>query len=203
MHFALGETRGPDWLQRLRDATKSAHQRIERSVRFLDEGASADGYRAHLALLYGFIAPLERELLARFGGVDPLELPARQKRALLEADLRALGVEEPLDLPICARLPRIDSLQRALGCLYVLEGSTLGGRYLERKLRQLQPDAIARAHAYFSCYGPATGERWKAFCAALETLGDEERERELLDAACETFARLDDWLNDGSAEAVT
>ena len=55
-----------------------------------------------------------------------------------------------------------------MGCLYVLEGATLGGvvirRHPEQKLR-LGPDNGA---AFFHAYGPDTGRRWREFCGALE-----------------------------------
>jgi heme oxygenase len=119
-----------DLLERLRSATQDVHLQIERSVRFLDPDATVNDYRDYLARLFGYVAPLEDRLAAVCGDAPDLEVDARRKAHLAVIDLRALGLPlyEIGRLPRCAALPDVSNLQRALGCLYVLEGSTLGGR---------------------------------------------------------------------------
>ena len=188
------EAQARDLLTRLRVATEDDHTRIERSVRFLDEDATVLDYRAYLARLYGYVAPLEAALAVACADAPALDLSARRKAHLLVVDLEALGLsrDEIAQLPRCAALPDVGNLQRALGCLYVLEGSTLGGRYIEHRLQQLRPEAVATAHAYLRCYGRAIGERWLAFRAALD--GYAADGGEVIDAACATFRTLHAWL---------
>lgn len=184
----------------LRRATDEAHQKIERSVRFLDADATTADYRDHLTRLWGFVAPMEERLTAACASAPLLELEARRKAHLLMEDLAALGLSDlaRAALPRCPELPAVDGLQAALGCLYVLEGSTLGGRYIEHRLTELRPDTIATAHAYLRCYGRATGERWRAFLAAL---GGYARAPEVIVAAAQdTFVTLHRWL---AAEGVS
>ena len=78
--------------------------------------------------------------------------------------------------------------------MYVLEGSTLGGQFLTRHFAtalSLTPDTGC---AFFSGYGPATGPRWAAFVKLLDALDAPENRAETLDAALETFERLEAWM---------
>jgi len=54
-----------------------------------------------------------------------------------------------------------------MGILYVIEGSTLGGRVIYKNIHQnLELDADSGA-AYFSGYGELTEPLWKGFMAEL------------------------------------
>ncbi len=131
-----GVRRGP-LLRALRDATSARHREVERLLPAFDALTPA-GYAAHLAALAGFHLPLEDRLFAAHDWVA-LGLPdaaSRPRAALLEADLRGLGLD-PSALPRCATLPDLTALPRALGAMYVLEGSRLGGQVLARQLAHI------------------------------------------------------------------
>ena len=75
--------------------------------------------------------------------------------------------------------------------MYVMEGSTLGGQVIARRLalplRSLVP------------YGSRTGAMWRAFgAAARASLGPAERGL-ALEGARETFAVLQAWLTGDAA----
>jgi heme oxygenase len=81
----------------------------------------------------------------------------------------------------------------------VLEGSTLGGRYILAKLPPALAPLRGRATAFLEGYGAETGARWRAFGEiALRAIGSaadvDAAEDEAVAGACETFARLIDWL---------
>lgn len=85
--------------------------------------------------------------------------------ALVERDLAALGAAR---VPPSGALPALDSGTAALGSLYVLEGSALGGQFIADQARRqlgLTPEA---GTAYFSGCGAATMTRWREF---LDRLG--------------------------------
>jgi heme oxygenase len=181
-------------LPSLKRATHDLHSQIERSVRFLEMGASVSDYRAYLLQLFGYLAPLESHLPSVCGDAPALELESRRKAALIVNDLVQLGWDEhEIDqIERCEHLPRVDGLQRALGCLYVLEGSTLGGRFIEHRLSQLHQDRLLGATSYLRCYGSKTGERWRAFGAALDAYATTPHE--ILGGARDTFSTLHAWL---------
>lgn len=188
-------------LERLRHETAPYHQRIERCIPLLAPGITVEVYRRYLSQMWGFYVPTERRLrLAIDGCAEGLNLEERQKTPLLERDLRALGVDE-IDierLPHCATLPDTDTPPRIAGCLYVLEGATLGGQFLVRRLRRELPllDKMG-ALSFLDGYGDATGARWRAFCAYLTHWSDISNTEDFVVAsAIETFRCLELWLHE-------
>ena len=118
----------------------------------------------------------------------------RIKLPLLSADLRALGVGSGAleQLPVCRDLPACDGLAAALGCLYVLEGSSLGGQVISRHFNHSLNLDVHNGIAFFTGYGAATGPMWQAFGVRLMTAGADEAA--LVHSACETFLSLERWL---------
>lgn len=183
-------------LAELRQRTREHHLRVEAGLPLLRDDLTLDEYRALLLRFHGFYAPLEERLRRVPGweavGVSPVE---RSKAPLLAADLRALGVPEPRDVPACPGLPAVDGLPRALGCMYVLEGATLGGQLIRRQLARTLGIAPGSGCAFFASYGAEVGPMWKAFTAALEDFAAAHPVGgSIVDAACDTFCRLDAWL---------
>jgi len=165
---------------------------------------SRDGYVSLLARFHGFYGPLE-ERLAVVAGLDALGLDLRDRRKapLLRADLVSLGMTSHAlaDLPVCDRVPSLPSLSEALGCLYVLEGATLGGQIVRREVQRtygFTPDAGC---SFFASYRERVGAMWNEFCEAvsLHTARNPEAEGPLVEAAMETFAGMDDWLAGGNS----
>jgi hypothetical protein len=87
------------------------------------------------------------------------------------------------------------------GCLYVIEGATLGGQIIIKKLSDHLGLTTSSGASFFDGYGPHTGSRWKAFCAAVPADGDDApggREA-MLSSANLTFDLLGEWLFPGFA----
>lgn len=125
---------------------------------------------AYGEMLLGFhavVSPLERRLagVRGLGHIVP-ELEARWRTPLLERDLAWLGLHPPPPLapPL---LPELTTTGEALGSLYVLEGSTLGGHVIARRLRQSLGLTPARGAAFFGARGSSLGPMWTAFIGAL------------------------------------
>ena len=182
----------------LRAATGGAHQQLEDAVGIERRLHDPAAYRCLLEIFLGFYRPLERHLAGLRGWENyRLGFPARLKTPWLEADLAALGltVSEIGALPDCASLPRTDSLEQGFGCLYVLEGATLGGRQLTAMMRDSSvPPGARRFHA---SYGAQTGARWREFIAALEDrarAAGEAGRAEIVQGARETFTCLQGWF---------
>lgn len=177
-------------LERLRLATREAHRSIERATG-LGPAPGGAAYARYLARQYGFLAPLEPLLDAHLAalGLDPAP---RRKAGHLARDLAALGLD-PGALPRCGALPALEPAASALGCLYVLEGQTLGGRVLLRALRQGSAGAPS---AFLDAYGDATGARWQELVRALEARGRAAPEDvpHAVAGAVDTFERMQRWL---------
>ena len=77
---------------------------------------------------------------------------------LLRQDLAALGVQAA---PSRKDTPALPTLPHALGSLYVMEGSALGGQFIAAHVRRhlgIEPEQGA---AYFHGAGRGTAERWR------------------------------------------
>ena len=186
-------------LARLRVATHDAHERLEARIDILECASSLPTYKILLQQFYGFYFLLEprlAEVLAR--ELPTFDFEARRKVPLLARDLGVFGVGlDQLDvLPACRNLPAVKALPGALGCLYVMEGSTLGGKIISRYLRErLDLDATNGA-AFFNGYGGETGRMWRAFGEMLTCWAEETGEDDalILQGAIQTFAALEVWL---------
>src|ERR1051325_9493262 len=111
---------------RLRRETRAEHEAIEATLG-LDRDPTLERYREILERFYGFYLPLERELV-------PLGFSERVKTPLLRADLEALGID-PSTVSLCADIPRPCTQPERFGVCYVLEGATLGGQIISRRLQ--------------------------------------------------------------------
>jgi len=182
-------------LAQLRDRTQHHHAAVERQFGLYDRQWSSDSYRATLRRFLGYYEPLESRIQA---AVDwpalGFEWSSRQKVALLKRDLDGLGdsPEAVAMLPRCTVLPEVGSLSQALGCMYVLEGATLGGQVVARHLAGAMVPSERTEFAFFLSYGDQVGPMWRAFGQFLmsQPVDDEAT----LGAACETFVTLERWL---------
>lgn len=153
------------------------------------------GYISLLKTFYGFYHPLEQKI---GGFIDASVIPDMDQRrgsSLIMADLHALGADVSL-MPQAKQLPALSNAALAMGALYVLEGSTLGGRYIANMLsRQVDPPLQKDELRFFTGYGPQTGIKWTSFVAILnEYASDEYTISQMVDAANQTFLHLNLWF---------
>ncbi|WP_255442903.1 biliverdin-producing heme oxygenase [Corallococcus sp. Z5C101001] len=191
-----------DLLRRLKTETRSHHERTEGAVRLMDAHLTPADYQRQLESFHGFYLPVEALLAGPLSALEPaLNLPARWKTPLLAQDLRALGHDAGslARLPRASPLPSLPGLPEALGCAYVLEGSTLGGQLILRHLtRHFGPDARVGSFAFFRAYGEEVGPMWRSFGAVL-TQASERAASSSFDAAVvqgarDTFDGFAAWL---------
>ena len=189
-----------DVLARLRAATAADHDRVEAALGLMQPDLDRVRLAASLATLHGFWRAAEDGLAgwAQRCPADAADLDWSQRRRahLYAVDLAALGATP---VPEAAPLPPVRDTDEALGRLYVLEGATLGGTFIDRHLAALPALAGVRLRA-FSPYGERTGAMWHAFRrwtrAHVAGPGDADR---VVAAARETFAILAAWVG---AQAV-
>jgi heme oxygenase len=182
-------------LRELKEGTSDLHEEAERYVRILDHDARIDDYARYLRTMYGFHAPLET-MLAHDPDLTRTTFGAAarcQKAAWMRTDLHALDITEAPH--ICTDLPRAGNLARALGVAYVLEGSTLGGRFILAKLPPALAPLRGIATRYLDGYGKETGALWRAFGDLVgRSIATPLDEAAAVHAARETFSRLITWL---------
>jgi heme oxygenase (biliverdin-IX-beta and delta-forming) len=182
-------------LRALKDLTRDLHLRAEQYVRILDENATVDDYARYLIAMRGFHAPIE-ERLGADAELEGAGFAARDRRKthLLARDLLIVAPSETATLR-CSALPVSDSLAQRIGIAYVIEGSTLGGKFILARLPPALAALKGRATAFLEGYGAATGAMWKSFAGVVErVVTSAETEAEAVAAARDTFTRLIAWL---------
>lgn len=175
----------------LKTATRHEHEALEASALLHDMAAGQLELRGYVAWLRGLAAIVrvtEQKLAATEPTSPVAQLGAACLRAspLLAQDLAyfdrigrgAAAAIEPTIALLDELRKRPTEAPEWLGVLYVLEGSTLGGKRLRKVLAE-QHSLEDQGLAYLSAYGPEARERWDAFCVRLDDLqlDDEARAR--------------------------
>jgi len=180
-------------LSRLRNETAEAHASLEAMAQIESCMTDEAKYRDLLGQFYGYYAPMETILEERLNGDgEALGLADRRKAAWIASDLDILGLDAKT-VAISADLPDLKEIGHAYGALYVLEGSTLGGRTISKMMENTSIPETARR--FFNGYEGDTGKKWKEFCAALEQyVATHGQADEVVAGAIDTFAGMERWM---------
>ena len=189
-------------LTRLRFETRSEHDAVERVLDLMG-ALSNTSYRQRLVQFYGFYSPLEAALQTRCAEQGdsrslkasqlPMLLPRLHKSLLLRQDLNHLGVIT-IDLALCRALPQIQTPAEVLGCLYVLEGATLGGRMITQHVQATLGITPTTGGSFFDGYAGHTARMWNAMRQTLLSGAvDAQAENAMVASAVATFTCLRDW----------
>ena len=148
---------------RLRDATQLHHHRLEDRVDLLRRIANPAGRRDVVERFHAFHTGAEAGLAPWLAGLAALDFETRRRTPWLTRDLAAMGGRPHTNLtsPVAPR-----SVSEALGLMYVLEGSTLGGRVIRRHVEAAGGDMAGLS--FLDPYGDRVGERWRSFLAVLQ-----------------------------------
>jgi heme oxygenase (biliverdin-IX-beta and delta-forming) len=156
---------------------------------------TSDDYIALLKAFYGYFKPVE-EAISRYVTISVLpDIQQRRKADYLLKDLSSLN-SPTTAIPLAGEIPAMTTVCEAMGALYVLEGSTLGGIGITRMLLKkeqlsLQADQVQ----FFNSYGEAVGKMWNAFLLALNGFTSDGNDIEaMVNTADETFLLFKNWL---------
>jgi heme oxygenase (biliverdin-IX-beta and delta-forming) len=128
---------------------------------------------------------------------DPAVLPdypSRRKAASILTDLKTLGKvgSSTLSIPL---IPEINAGFAALGAIYVLEGSTLGGKVIKELISKQLNRSSDTSFGFFDGYGENTFKMWQDFKLAIDRLLLTEQEYlQIIDTANKTFTTLKNWM---------
>jgi heme oxygenase len=187
--------------QQLRRDTAGLHQCLETQLGLLEPQLSILRYRHVLEDFYGFYAPVE-VCLARLAAGASLAFPLRARSTLIEKDLRALGLSprEIVELPRCAALPELYCSENLAGCLYVLEGASLGGQMIAPLLHRRLGITRESGAAFFVGDAEGTSTRWAVVLGWLDGLVDAgARSESIVASARACFLTLSCWVQQQGA----
>ena len=142
----------------IKETTRSVHTELEKAlIPALKKISSPVEYAEILKLFYGYFRPVETAVFQYIDQGDLPDISTRRKSNWLESDLEQMKQ----DLPVhrCENIPQINSRAGAWGALYVLEGSTLGGKIISKMIASRLPEDDLPLH-FFQGYGDDTMHRW-------------------------------------------
>lgn len=175
----------------LKRDTHAQHEAVESLMHpLLALVNTTNDFARFLETFFGYYHPLQ-DTISRFITPSHLEdIEERRHASLILKDLDSLGFSFQGEL--CTDLPIIDNVAAAFGALYVLEGSTLGGRMISKILLKndrlgLSPNNLR----FFDGYGNDTGPKWQFFVHILNQQGEVPV---IVDAANKTFFYLKQWV---------
>lgn len=173
--------------QTIKDATQQSHQKLEKIVILKLKAIRSNSEYAELLMhFYCYFNALEKAIAPY---ITPQLLPDhanRRNSEYLKRDIEELG-SSVNELPLVT-LPEIKNTLQALGALYVMEGSIMGGPYIVKMLAKL---GVEKGISFFSGYGPETGNMWSSFIAVLNAQAtNETAENIAINAANATFSRF-------------
>lgn len=182
-------------LQRLREETRQEHQSLEKKlIPYIKSINSNDSYARLLQMFYSYYQPVEKAINSELDELDIRDLHERRKSAAIEEDMSVLGVKKE-DVP-ADFAPEIDSKFRALGALYVLEGSTLGGKVIAEIIAKNNPAFSHNTFHFFNAYGEKTMEKWKSFQQSIDNYTEVQVNiDEIVAGAANTFSSLELWVD--------
>ncbi|MDB5831145.1 MAG: Bacteriophytochrome heme oxygenase BphO [Caballeronia sp.] len=186
-----------DLLSRLKNETTACHERLENALDLMRFEWLREDYVALLEGFCGYVAPWEDAAAASMPAHLRDFFDGRRKASLLASDLahltgdnnRANGVTK------IEQLPAMDSIGRVFGSMYVMEGSTLGGRFIAPHVATVLGLQSGSGNAYFEGYGLRTGSMWNAFRETASANVPSEQYDEAVHAAIATFDGLHGWLD--------
>lgn len=186
------------FLQSLRSSTAQLHTQLEQtplSIALLKPPLEAETYASYLMAMKEVILFCETSLFPLVSKVIK-DIEERRKLSGIQADLDALAnfvpasgytAFKPLSSPI--------DEATALGYLYVIEGSTLGGRVILKQLENNSALQTTQAVQFFSGYGANTGRMWKSFLEALSAYAvHSNQQSSIIEGANHAFQSIHDYF---------
>jgi len=177
----------------IKEATKAAHLKLEKKVieKMKAIRSNAD-YADFLKYFYTYFSQVEQAIAPYITTELLPDYKERRNSSYLKNDIEELG-GSVAETPVIA-LPAIENQLQALGALYVMEGSIMGGSII---IKMLEKGGITKGISFFSGYGEATGQKWGMFVGIMnQQATTAEEEAIAIKAADEAFTCFGDVFNE-------
>lgn len=153
----------------LKNATRTDHDKLEQLMYVGDimsgslslaqyKQLLATNYLVHKAFEHFLFSSVSHEL------AQQLDLIHRKKLSVLKKDMEELRMPEPENDAGEITFNKNDA--ELLGAMYVLEGATLGGSVIVKRLKN-NPNFEGLSLNYYQVYGDQLIPMWKQFCEIL------------------------------------
>jgi len=184
------------FLQNLRSATATMHHNLEQtrlSQDLMRADLSLQRYATYLMHMRNVMTAYE-SILNRAAHLFP-KIQYQSKLPLINEDLQYLS--SLVDLPAASNynMPVFDTEAHVLGCMYVIEGSALGGRMILNHIKNVIGFDEQNGARFFAGAGDKTGMLWKYFLGILTAyVVEHDCEEQVICGAQVTFAAICDYF---------
>lgn len=181
--------------EEIKEATKINHQLLEKKlIAIIRSIRNKSDYAQLLVIFYRFFGSLEITINRHLDLSCMPDYPHRRKSVALANDLNLLGLAPP-QLPNANELPEINDHFQATGALYVIEGSTLGGRIISKIIQQQLNLADMNGLTFFKGYGDRTYRMWQHFKYSIDQVSNESKKNSIIQSANDTFIQFSKWFD--------
>jgi len=187
MNPNLNSSLSLDFLGTLKTKTAASHKRLEKlpvSSSILSSEMKIQDYTRYLMLMYDVHHSVEEQVFPLLEHVFE-DLTDRTKKYLIEEDLAYLHYPQP----VAKSVFNTENITVAFACgiLYVIEGSSLGGRFILKNVESVPGLHEGKGVSYFTGYGNKTGSRWNNFLKVLTKFEEENNGEEIIKGAIYAF----------------
>jgi heme oxygenase len=191
------------FLDKLRSATSPSHRALEQipiSTALVKPTLTDAIYFDYLSLMRNIVADAEQHIFPQLRNSIP-DLETRMKTPLLDRDLAMASITPKHEsLPLSAFGPFSDAF--AMGIFYVIEGSTLGGRFILKNVSETLGRDENSGASFFYGYGNHTGNYWKNFLAAMAAFESTyQNQDEIIEGAVFAFESIHRHFAQTAAQA--
>ena len=174
----------------LKNKTVEKHQRVEKSLLLLLKSMeSTADYLQILHIFYSYFGGLEQSIDPFINEQVVDDYHYRRKSSAIADDILSLHGSFPEKMG-AGLLPEISNPWQALGAMYVMEGSTLGGTHIAAMIAKRIPYLSSHLR-FFKGYGSETQTMWEKFKMNLNRYSaDPEKWPMVINAADETFEKM-------------
>lgn len=173
--------------EKLKENTKVAHIELEKVlVQKIKSIRTTDDYLEILVDFYRFFAPLEEAIFSQLDKALPDAISRRKSEWIVE-DIHYLEPSYSSVAPYVP-IPEIQKHSHAVGALYVMEGSTLGGQLICKMISERLGFLATKGLRFFSGYGESTHAMWASLKKFMDSENwNQEEEMEAVHTANRTF----------------
>lgn len=163
-----------------------AAEKLFNSKKIFSKTFTLEDYKKIIHTNYLMLLHSENKIFKKLSNYsEVLQLVDRIKLPLIEKDMKGLLLEK---VAAGSEL-ELTSQHEALGAMYVIEGSTLGGNVIAKQLSKTEGfDGVT--FNFFGCYHENTGAMWKNFKETLDAEVHENNYDEVLSGARKLYTFL-------------
>jgi len=190
------------FLNNLRSQTSESHKSLEAipiSKLLVNPNISLHAYSLYLNLMHDVVSDFEKHVYPIVDTIIP-DITERKKAVFILNDLKFIGEEKKKNNSFFKNSDLNFTIPFAMGMLYVLEGSTLGGRFILKNIQENLKLNEEKGISYFAGYGNKTGSYWKKFIGYLTDFeASNNAEKEIIAGADYAFRIIGKYLSENSS----